>query len=141
MIAWIKTLIHRYRRLLLYGVFGCCNTAIDYGVFYLLTLAFHVSTEYAQMVSLLCGSTNGYLLNSNKTFKEGKGRTKGQYIQFVGVDIILSIFTSYLLKWAVATFGLPTIVFKVLITGGVALVHYVIYKYLVFRIRKEDDRD
>ena len=129
----------RFHRLWTYCFFGCINTAIDFGVFSLLKLVLHVPVGIAQAAGLLCGSSNGYLLNSSITFEEGRGRSRGQYFQYISVDVILAILTGLFMSWAESRIAVPSIVLKIPVTLAATVIHYVIYKYVVFRIRKEDD--
>ncbi|MBR4441669.1 MAG: GtrA family protein [Clostridia bacterium] len=130
--------IERFHRLWTYGFFGCINTAIDYGLYSLLYYVLGVPVLIAQAVGLICGSSNGYLLNSTITFEEGRGRTKGQYFQYVGVDIVLALLTGAFMQWAETHIDLPMILIKVIMTAVVTVIHYLVYKKLVFRIRKDE---
>ena len=133
--------IIRFHRLWTYGFFGCIDTAIDYGIYSLLYYVCGVPVSVAQAVGLICGSSNGYLLNSSITFEEGRGRTKGQYFQYVGVDIVLAVFTGAFMQWAEGRIPLPMILIKVFMTGFITVVHYIVYKKVVFRIRKDERRE
>ncbi len=130
--------IERFHRLWTYGFFGCINTAIDYGLYSLLYYVIGAPVALAQAVGLICGSSNGYLLNSTITFEEGRGRTKGQYFQYVGVDIVLALLTGAFMQWAETHIDLPMILIKVIMTAVVTVIHYLVYKKLVFRIRKDE---
>ena len=131
-------IIIRFHRLWTYGFFGCINTAIDYGLYSLLYYVLGAPVSVAQAVGLICGSSNGYLLNSSITFEEGRGRTKGQYFQYVGVDIVLALFTAGFMQWAEGRVPIPMILVKVCMTGFITIVHYIVYKKLVFKIRKDE---
>ncbi len=131
--------IERWHRLWTYGFFGCINTAIDFGVYSLLYYVLGVPVSVAQAIGLITGSSNGYLLNSTITFEEGRGRTKGQYFQYVGVDIVLAILSGAFMQWAETHVAMPMILVKVCMTVAVTIIHYLIYKKLVFRIRPEED--
>ena len=133
--------IERFHRLWTYGFFGCINTVIDYGLYALLYNVIGAPVWLAQAVGLICGSSNGYLLNSSITFEEGRGRTKGQYFQYVGVDIVLALVTAAFMQWAETHIDLPMILVKVSMTGFITIVHYIVYKKLVFRIRKGEKHD
>ena len=85
----------------------------------------------------MCGSVCGYVLNSNFTFREGKGRTKGQFFQYVGVDIVLALFSGWLMQLASGA-GINAYLAKIVLTVVIMLLHYIIYKYIVFRIKKEE---
>jgi len=132
--------IIRFHRLWTYGFFGCINTAIDYGLYSLLYYVIGAPVWLSQAVGLICGSSNGYLLNSTITFEEGRGRTKGQYFQYVGVDIILALLTGAFMQWSEKHIALPMILVKVCMTAVVTVIHYIVYKKFVFRIKKEEDR-
>ena len=131
--------IVRFHRLWTYGFFGCINTAIDYGIYSLLYYVLGVPVSIAQAIGLICGSSNGYLLNSTITFEEGRGRTKGQYFQYVGVDIVLAILSGAFMQWAEKHVAMPMILVKVCMTVVITVVHYLVYKKIVFRIRPEED--
>lgn len=135
----LRQLIEHYHRMLTYAFMGCLNTMIDYALFFLLYRGFGVPISISQMVGLICGSSNGYLLNSNITFREGKGRSKGQYFQYVGVDIVLAILSGIFMSWAEPRSRIPVFLIKVFISAVALVIHYVVYKYFVFRIKREDD--
>lgn len=138
MTQWIKKLCRRYRRLIVYGFVGVTNTLVDYGVFYLLYNPIGVNIELSQVAGFLSGTVVSYILNSNVTFREGKGRTKGQFLQCIGLDIVFALLSGWFMGWAEA-WRCPVLVTKTVATVAVALMHYVIYKYFVFRIRKDEN--
>ena len=140
MIDLIKKLFARYRRLIVYGVVGCINTAADYLIFSLLYYLVGVPVELSQTAGFLTGTVVSYLLNSNITFKEGKGRTRAQFIQHICVDVLLTASTSWFMGWAEKHIPIPVLFVKIGVTIAVALIHYTIYKYVIFRIKKEDGR-
>ncbi len=133
----ILKLLRKFKRLITYGIMGLINTVVDYLVFVLCFELLHIGAGTSQAIGFMCGSVCGYLLNSNITFAEGKGRTKAQFIQYVGVDVVLGAVSSFTMEWAVAA-GVNAYLAKIVLTGLIALLHYTIYKYLVFRIKKED---
>lgn len=136
--SWIKKMLHRYHRLISYGIMGVVNTGVEYVIFYLLYRLVCLPIEASQALGYLSGSVCGYFLNSNVTFREGKGRTRAQFIQYVGLDLILAALSSGFMG-LVENLGWPILPLKILTTACVALIHYLVYKYFVFRIKKEDD--
>lgn len=140
MIKLIKKLIHRCRRLISYGLVGCFNTAVDYGGFTLCYELLGLPAGISQWIGFIMGSCSGYIINSRTTFKEGQGRTKGQFIQYVGVDVVLATVSGLIMAW-VEKKGFNAYIAKAVLTVGTGLLHYVIYKYVVFRIKKEDSQD
>lgn len=136
---WIIKVFKKLKRLITYGIVGVINTGVDYGVFTLEYSVLGIQAGVSQAVSFLCGTVCGYLLNSNFTFSEGKGRTKAQFLQYLGVDIVFTILSSLTMKWLEGR-GWNAYLVKIVITVVVMLLHYVIFKHLVFRIRKEDSK-
>ena len=137
MIDFIKKQLYRFRRLISYGIMGVLNTLVDYAVFAVCYELLHLGAGVGQAVGFLTGSVCGYLLNSNITFREGKGRTKAQFVQYVGVDLVLLAISTAAMDYLEGC-GLNAYAVKLAMTAIIALLHYTIYKYLVFRIKKED---
>jgi len=135
----LQQMIRRWHRLLTYAVMGCINTVVDYVLFSVLYYGFGVSAFWAQTAGMLLGANVGYLLNSSITFSEGRGRTRGQYFQYIGIDSVLALLSGWLMELLETQLSIPVLPVKVLITLAVMLLHYVVYKTLVFRIKKEDD--
>ncbi len=135
----ILALLRRFRRLITFGFVGVLNTLVDYLVFALCyeLLGLHISLS--QVTGYAVGSVCGYFVNSNLTFREGKGRTKAQGAQYIGIDVVLTLLSSAFMRW-VELMGWPVYVFKIVMTVAIALIHYILYKYVVFRIGKEDSR-
>lgn len=137
MTEYIKGLFCRFRRLISYGITGVINTLLDYAVFAVFYDLLHFGAGVGQAAGYMSGSVCGYLLNSNITFREGKGRTKAQFVQYVGVDLVLLGISSAAMDY-LDGLGLNAYIVKTAMTVVIALLHYAIYKYLVFRIKKED---
>lgn len=137
MMELIKKLVHRFKRFITYGIVGILNTLVDYALFTAAYKLFELSAGVSQAIGYLTGSVCGYLLNSNITFSEGKGRTKAQFAQYLGVDVVLGGVSSFLMEY-LEGLGANAYLVKIAITAAVMVVHYIIHKYIVFRIKKED---
>ena len=133
-------LVVRWHRMLTYGFMGCINTAVDFLVFVLFYRLAGLPIELSQAAGFISGSAHGYFLNSNTTFTEVKGRTKGQFFQYVGVDVVLTLCSSFYMGW-MENGRLPVMLTKLIVTVATGILHYIIYKLLVFRIRKEDKEE
>ena len=134
----IKKLVRRFRRLIKYGLVGAVNTAVDWSVFGLLYHFAGLPAYVSHALGFIAGSVCGYTLNSRFTFREGRGRTKAQGVQYVGIDAVLFVTSSGLMK-LMEDAGWNVWLVKLGLTAAGMLIHYVLYKFLVFRIRKEDD--
>ena len=135
----LQRLIRHWHRLLTYALMGCINTVVDYVLFSVLYFHFGVSAFWGQTAGMLLGAHVGYLLNSSITFSEGKGHSRGQYFQYIGIDSVLALLSGWLMQQAELKLSVPVLPVKVLITIVVMLLHYAVYKTVVFRIKKEDD--
>ena len=132
-------LFRKFRRIIIFGIVGVMNTLVDYAVFALCYELAAIPISVSQVVGYMSGSVFGYFVNSNLTFREGKGRTKAQGAQYIGIDVVLTLLSGAFMQW-VESRGWPVYVIKIFVTVAVALIHYIIYKFVVFRIGKEDDR-
>ena len=139
MTGWIKRMLHRFRRLIKFGIVGVINTAVDWSIFGLLYHLAGLPAYVSHALGFLAGSVCGYTLNSRFTFREGRGRTRAQGAQYIGIDAALFVLSSGLMKLMEDT-GWNVWLVKLGLTAAGMLIHYVLYKFLVFRIRTEDDR-
>lgn len=131
-------LFTKFRRIIIFGIVGVLNTLVDYAVFGLCYELVHIPIAISQVLGYMSGSVFGYFANSNFTFREGKGRTKAQGAQYIGIDLVLTLLSGAFMHW-VEIMGWPVYIVKLFVTVAVALIHYIIYKFVVFRITKEDD--
>ena len=130
-------LVKRMHRMLTYAFMGCINTAVELLVFYLLYELLRVPVEISHGVGFIAASAHGYMLNSNLTFTEGRGRSRAQFIQYVGVDVVLALVGSFFMGW-IENLNAPVFLVELAVAVVTGLIHYTIYKFLVFRIKKED---
>lgn len=130
-------LVQRMHRMLTYAFMGCVNTAVELLVFFLLYQLLKVPVEISHGAGFIAASAHGYLLNSNLTFTEGRGRSRGQFIQYVGVDVVLTLVGSFFMGW-IENINAPVFLVELAVAVTTGLIHYVVYKFLVFKIKKED---
>ena len=130
-------LVQRLHRMLTYAFMGCVNTAVELLVFYLLYELLRVPIEISHGAGFIAASAHGYMLNSNLTFTEGRGRSRAQFVQYVGVDVVLTIVGSFFMGW-IENIQAPVFLVELAVAVVTGLLHYTIYKFLVFRIKKED---
>lgn len=131
-------LFRKFRRIIIFGFVGVLNTLVDYAVFALTYDLIGIPIYISQVMGYMSGSVFGYFMNSRVTFREGRGRTKAQGAQYIGIDIVLTLLSGGFMHW-VEMQGWPVYLIKIFVTVAVAVIHYIIYKLVVFRITKEDN--
>ena len=130
-------LVQRLHRMLTYAFMGCVNTAVEFLIFFVCYQLLRIPVEISHALGFICASAHGYMLNSNLTFTEGRGRSRAQFIQYVGVDVVLTIVGSFFMGW-IENIQAPVFLVELVVAVVTGLFHYLIYKFLVFRIKKED---
>ena len=71
-----------------FGLVGCCNTLVDYGVFYLMIAVANLNKGLSQVVATATAMCVSFLLNRKWTFrKEGKGNM-GEIIKFILTNLV-----------------------------------------------------
>jgi len=71
-----------------FGLVGLLNTAVDFGVFTLLTAAVGMGYAISHVISYSCGVINSYFINRFWTFKQkGKGHPL-EFVKFVLVNLV-----------------------------------------------------
>ena len=113
-----------------YAVVGCINTVVGAGIMFILYNVFHVSYWLSAACNHIAGSTTGYFLNKNYTFKNKDKSWK------LVVKYIINIACCYFLGY-----GIAKPMMKQILTGtkrsiqeniamGVGLIIYIGMNYL-----------
>ncbi len=134
MFAKLKALIIKHKRFILYALVGALNTVVDFLMFTLFYRLIGLPEGWSQVIGYISGILCSFLLNSNVTFKDKTVSTGKSALRFIivnGVSLGVSTLAIELLIGA----GLQWIIAKLLITVLVALINYVGYKLVVFKVK------
>lgn len=135
--AFIIRMWNKFREFILYAIFGCINTLIDFLVFTGTHELLHLPTELSQVCGYMAGLISGFFFNRNITFKkEGSSNFALQVVKFILVNAV-SLGTSTLLISVLEKAGLNEYIAKVLVQIVVILINFFGYKFFVFRRKKE----
>ena len=75
-------------QLIKFGLVGVLNTAVDYGVFALLTMVFSLDSIISHIISYSCGVINSFYFNRVWTFqRKGRGYSV-EFTKFIIVNLI-----------------------------------------------------
>lgn len=75
-------------QLIKFGLVGLLNTAVDYGIFALLTMVFRLDSIISHVISYSCGVINSFYFNRIWTFqRKGRGYS-GEFIKFIIVNLV-----------------------------------------------------
>ncbi|MDD2504185.1 MAG: GtrA family protein [Clostridia bacterium] len=90
-------------QLIKFGLVGFLNTAVDFGVFTLLTAAVGWGSTISHIISYSCGVLNSYFVNRTWTFQQKSKSHPFEFFKFLMVNL--------------ASLGLSTLVLNYLETG------------------------
>lgn len=136
--AWIKRMLLKHRSFILYALFGCINTLIDFLVFTFTNEVIGLAIEYCQVCGYLAGFVSGFVFNRNITFKKESTTGLGtQVFRFVLVNLLSLGVSTLLIRW-LEGLGLNDYIAKVAIQIVVVLINYFGYKLFVFKVAKKD---
>lgn len=143
----------KYARFAKFCAVGIVNTAVDYGLFYLLISYFGLAKEIANALSVSAAVSCGYFLNKYWTFSRGAASDKCEVLRFAAVSAV-SLFVSnflihvffdvmdapLLIEKLCAAFSLPRpsshgvlVVCKLIAAPVVTAVSYLGNRHFVFR--------
>jgi putative flippase GtrA len=116
-------------------VVGVLNTAIDLGLFALLTRLFGLDPLVANLLSFTTGAANSFLLNKYWTFGAGgRGREMAaQATKFAVITVLVFLIHEGLLALLHKQLGWPDLPVKVLAIGIGVVVGFVGNKLWTFR--------
>ena len=137
-----KRLIEKYRRFVAFGLIGCINTLVDFGVFTLCSEAVRLTPAWSQAVGYGAGIVCSFILNHSITFADAKKeRAAGQalrFIRFVVVNGVSWVISTVLIQW-LTDLGIWKYLAKVVVTAITMVINYFGYKIIVFQIREKGE--
>jgi putative flippase GtrA len=122
--------------LLRFSVVGVINTAVDFGVFFVLSLGM-IPYLLAQLISYSAGVINSYFLNRRWTFKVKHKPDRLEVVRFIFVNGISLLVSSSLLFMLRDIVHINIMLSKIAATVGGVVVNYTGSRLWVFTKRKK----
>jgi len=132
MIKKLYTLLLKNKQLIKYGIIGCFCAGLDFCVFWLLTHTTEISYLYANAISVHCGIFASFFLNRQFTFQV-KNKTFLRFLSFYMIGLIGLAISSGMLIFLIEKIDLNELVSKVITVIVVALMQFLLNKYISFR--------
>jgi putative flippase GtrA len=132
MIKFIKKFVVNNKQIIKYGIIGCLCVGIDFTVYCLLIQVFKTSYLFANVISVNCGILSSFFLNRHFTFKI-KNRLLIRLFSFYLIGLIGLAISSALLYLLVEQSGLEELVSKAFTVVVVAVIQFLLNKYISFR--------
>jgi len=131
----IYSLLQRNKQLITYGIIGCSCVGLDFLVYSFLIKTIKMPYLYANVISVHCGIFASFFLNRHFTFKV-KNKVLLRFIFFYIVGFIGFVISSGLLFFLVEKIELNELVSKAFSVIVVALIQFILNKYISFRNEK-----
>ena len=128
----IKTLYNKSHHLILYGIIGSFSSGLDFAIYTLLVQVVGVQYLVANCIRVLAGISTSFVLNRNYNFKV-KDNTKRRFGIFLCVGFSGLMLSNLILYTCINTFGMNTIVSKLLSIVLVVFFQFLVNKYLTFK--------
>lgn len=129
----VKKLYTKYRNFILYGLIGCINTVVDFGVFALLRIP-QIDLHYllANIISYHCGLFCSFFLNRQYNFKV-KDNPGKRFISFYAISLLAIAASEGLLILFISVCHLDDILSKVLSMIIIAIIQFIFVKRFTFK--------
>lgn len=128
------------QRLVKFSIVGLMNSGIDLSVFAVLS-CFGAHYLIAQCVSFLCGVLNSYTFNRSWTFQRKGKADKGEFTKFLLLNIVVLLFTSWVLSLLYTEAGLSLPVSKLISAFAGAFINFAGSRLWVFRFTRENKEE
>lgn len=126
----------RFRNLILYGIIGGFCTALDFGVYTALCYWDIMPYLWANIISIHVGIFTSFALNRSFNFKV-KDKTATRFLSFYAVGLTGLGISELMLYLMVTAGGWNELICKLLSIVVVALVQFLLNKYITFKIRQK----
>ena len=128
----VKQLYHRFHNLILYGIIGGFCASLDFGIYTALCYWNIMPYLWANIISIHVGIFTSFALNRSLNFKV-KDKPATRFLSFYAVGLI-GLGISELMLYLMVTIGVLNEVFcKLLSIVVVALVQFILNKYITFK--------
>lgn len=131
----IKTLYSKFRNLILYGIIGGFCAALDFGIYAALCYTNIMPYLMANIISVHCGIFCSFFLNRSINFKV-KNKPRRRFVSFYAIGLIGLAISEGMLYVMVTLMGLDTVICKLVTVVVVALIQFLLNKYITFRTYK-----
>lgn len=126
----------RFRNLILYGIIGGFCAALDFGVYTALCYWDIMPYLWANIISIHVGIFTSFALNRSFNFKV-KDKTATRFLSFYAVGLTGLGISELMLYLMVTAGGWNELICKLLSIVVVALVQFLLNKYITFKIRQK----
>ena len=128
----VKQLYYRFRNLILYGIIGGFCAALDFGVYSVLCYWDFMPYLWANIISIHIGIFTSFVLNRSLNFKV-KDKVTTRFLSFYTVGLVGLGISELMLYLMVTKGGWNEIVCKLISIVVVALIQFLLNKYITFR--------
>ena len=127
-----KKIYFRFRNLILYGIIGGFCAALDFGIYTGLCYWDIIPYLWANIISIHIGIFTSFVLNRSFNFKV-KDKVKTRFLSFYAVGLVGLGVSEGMLYLMVTKGGWNEIVCKLISIVVVALIQFLLNKYITFR--------
>lgn len=133
---WIKTVLKKYKELILYGFWGVMTTLVNYVVYFVCLRFLSINYLISNVVSWICAVTFAYITNKIFVFNSkdwSPGKIKGEAIQFFLGRLLSLVVETVMLYVLVDGLSFSSEIMKVLTNLVVIAINYFISKFMIFK--------
>lgn len=128
---FVKSLYSKFRNLILYGIFGGISAGLDF-VIYTLLVMFGTNYVVANIIGVHCGILTSFILNRNFNFRV-KDKATTRFLSFYMVGLLGLVLSTSMLYAMVNWMQLSEIYSKLITIFVVAIIQFLINKYVTFK--------
>ncbi len=136
MVLKLKTLLKKYKELILYGIFGLGATLINIVTFYLFNEILELNLVLSNVLAWVCAFIFAFITNKLWVFesKDWKSRTAiKEMLEFLFARLITLFLDTFLMWLLVNVLNWNGLVSKVIVNIIVIILNYIASKLWVFR--------
>lgn len=131
----IRQFYSRFRNLILYGIIGACCATLDFGIYIALCWFDIMPYLVANVISIHIGIFTSFMLNRSLNFRV-KDKATVRFMSFYAVGIAGLGISELMLYLLVTVGGMNELICKLLSIVVVALVQFLLNKYVTFKTRE-----
>ena len=132
----IKSLLRKYKELILYVFFGGMTTLVDFVVYWIFTRLVPIGTVPAQVVSIADAIVFAYFVNKIFVFEDkcsSAGEAIRQFLSFASMRVLSGVFQTAALWLFADVLSFYDMAVKLIVAVVVVILNYIFSKLIIFR--------
>jgi len=138
MIELILRIINKFKVIIKFLISGGTATAVDLGFLYIFTDIYKIHYLVSAVLAFVIAFCVSFYLQKFWTFRDdSREKLYAQLSQYIAVTLTNLVVNTYGMFFLVEKWGIKYLLAQIIMSGFIAIFSFIIYRFIIFREKKE----